>query len=84
MDDQELLELQDPATWADDEGEVRPPVAEPRAVVAVNFTADDFEQVARAARRRGLKTAAYVREAALTLALSQPSRAAVESITKER
>lgn len=65
MDDDELRELQDPQTWIDDDSEGRSPVDTPRAVVAVSFTATEFEQVARAARRRSMKTVEFVRQAAL-------------------
>ncbi len=84
MDDQELLDLQNPETWADDEGEVRTSVVAPRAVLAVSFTADDFEQISRAARQRGVKTTEFVRNAALSLATNQPILAAGASIAGER
>ena len=54
MDDTELRELQDRETWDDDEGEVRPPVKAPRAVVSVAFARDDFEKVSEFARSAGM------------------------------
>lgn len=84
MDDQELLDLQNPETWADDEGEVRTSVVAPRVVLAVAFTADDFEQIARAARQRGVKTTEFVRDAAMSRATDQPIPAVVASLARER
>ena len=64
MRDDELQELQDPATWEDD-GDVRPPVKASRAVVSVAFGREDFERVTEEARRRGMKTSEFIRTAAL-------------------
>lgn len=75
MDAEELREWQDPETW--DEGELRPPVASPRAVVAVPFDVDDFAQVVDAARRRGLTPVAFVQRAALDLATRERAVASV-------
>lgn len=65
MDEQELRELQDPGTWDDAGGEVLPPVKSPRAVVSVAFSAEDFRRVTEQARRRGMKTSEFIRNAAL-------------------
>ncbi len=65
MDEKELIELQSPESWDDDEGEVRPPVKSPRAVVSVGFSRGDFQEVAEQARRQGMKTSEFIRQAAL-------------------
>lgn len=65
MDEQELRELQNPRTWDDGADGVRPPVKAPRAVVSVAFSADDFRRVTEQARRHGMKTSEFIREAAL-------------------
>ncbi|MDQ3693787.1 MAG: hypothetical protein M3464_09170 [Chloroflexota bacterium] len=59
----ELDGLQDPEAW--DEGEVRPPVKSPRAIVSVAFAREDFERIAEYATRRGMKTSEFIRRAAL-------------------
>jgi len=65
MDEQELRELQDPDTWADDEDELHAPVKAPRAVVSVGFAREDFERVVDYAERQGLKTSELIRQATL-------------------
>ncbi len=59
----ELDGLQDPEAW--DEGEVRPAVKSPRAIVSVAFARGDFERIADYATRRGMKTSEFIRRAAL-------------------
>ncbi len=79
-DEQELKELQDEESW-DDEGEVRPAVKPQRAVVSVAFSRDDFERVATYARRHGMKTSEFIRNAALSEVTKQPSRLRVHSVS---
>ena len=69
----ELDDLQNPENW--DEGNVRPPVKAPRAVVSVAFSREDFERIVAAARARGMKTSEFIRYAALAEAAGarQPS-----------
>ena len=64
MDD-ELRELQDPATWDDEHDEILPGTEAPRVVVPVAFDGDDFARVAEDARQHGLSTAAFIRAAVL-------------------
>ena len=64
MDD-ELRELQDPATWDDEHDEVLPGADAPRVIVPVAFDGDDFARVAEDARRHGLTTTAFIRAAVL-------------------
>lgn len=82
MDEQELRELQDPETW--DEGETRPPVASPRAVVAVPFLVNDFRQVAPAARQRDLSPVAFIHQAALDVATREHEAAPVGAGDRRR
>lgn len=65
MDERELNELEDPATWEDDEGTVYPPVQNPRAVVAVRLTPQEVERLERAATAQGLRLPEFIRHAAL-------------------
>ena len=60
----QLRELEDPATW-EAAGEAHPAVASPRAVVSVAFPREEFGRVAEAARARGMKLSAFIREAAV-------------------
>jgi hypothetical protein len=76
----ELAELQDPETWADD-GEVRPPVKSPRAIVSVAFSREDFETVARYAREHGMKTSEFIRHAALDRAVPAQKQQVVVSVS---
>ena len=63
--DEELEELQTPDNWEDAEDAVQPPVKAPRAVVSIAFSREDFQMVADYAKRHGMKTSEYIREAAL-------------------
>jgi hypothetical protein len=65
MDEREIEELQDPETWDDETAEVLPPATEPRVVVPVSFTPEEFARVARFAREQGAKTSACIRDAVL-------------------
>ncbi|HET7035438.1 MAG TPA: hypothetical protein VFI42_07135 [Thermomicrobiaceae bacterium] len=64
LSDKQLRELENPETW-EEKGEVHPAVKNPRAVVSVAFSRDDFGRVAEAARERGMKLSAFIREAAV-------------------
>lgn len=48
-----------------DEGDARPAVKVPRAVVLVTFARDDFELVAEQAKRHDMTTSEYIRQAAI-------------------
>ena len=72
MDDRELRALEDPEEWDSDRAEVRPPSKSARAVVSVAFARDDFGRVSEAARREGMKTSEFIREAALARAAHRP------------
>ncbi len=74
----ELLAMQDPESW--DDGEVRPPARAPRAVVSVAFARADFEAVAQAAAREGMKTSEFIRRAALGRAVGE-EQDPVQSVT---
>ena len=62
---QEEAELQDPATWNADKGFVQPGNPSRRAIVSVPFARDDFAAIVQAARRAGLRTSEFIREAAI-------------------
>ena len=74
MDEQELQELQDPEDWDDEHDEILPPAKAPRAVVSVAFPRQDFARVAERARRQGMTTAEFIREAVLDR-IAQPEEA---------
>ncbi|MGH2534798.1 MAG: hypothetical protein ACRDJW_21270 [Thermomicrobiales bacterium] len=65
MQEQELRELQDPATWDDKSDEILQPARSPRAVVSVAFGKEDFARVAQHARESGMKTSEFIRLATL-------------------
>ena len=65
MDERTLNEPRDPGQWDDQAAEVRPPVNNPRAVVSVAFTREDFNRVSQHARALGMKTSEFIRKAAL-------------------
>ena len=71
MNEKELQELKDPATWDSEHGEERAGARTSRAVVSVVFSADEFKEVAARARKRGMKLSAYIRDAALGRARGQ-------------
>src|SRR4051812_11389135 len=83
MDEQsseELDELQDPNTW-EDEGDVRPPVRSPRAVVSVAFPREDFQRIASYAKRHGMKTSEFIRQAALECSAPPSSHSEILAVT---
>ena len=73
MENDELRELQDPASWDFDRAEARPPAKRPRAVVSVAFSREDYDRVTELARRSNMRTSEYIRAAALGHVRSQPA-----------
>jgi hypothetical protein len=65
MEERELAELEDPATWDDESAEVLPPAEDPRVVVPIRFTPEEFARVARFARASGLPLTQCIRDAVL-------------------
>jgi hypothetical protein len=65
VDEQELDELEDPASWDLDRAELHPGVQGGTATIIVPFDRQDYQQVAGAAARIGKKTTDFIREAAL-------------------
>jgi hypothetical protein len=65
MDERELAELEDPTTWDDETAEVLPAADDPRVVVPVRFTPDEFARVARFARASGLQLTECIRSVIL-------------------
>ena len=63
-DEQELAELEDPATW-EDESITLPPAQNPGAVVAVRFTSEEVGRLERTATANGLRITEFIRQAAL-------------------
>lgn len=59
-------ELMDDANWDHGSAEVHPPVKNPRAVVSVAFSHNEFDQVSRMATAAGMKTSAFIRYCALS------------------
>jgi hypothetical protein len=70
--DAELEDLQNPEQW-EDEGETRPGVKSPRAVVSVSFPRDELDCVSAEAQRKGMKLSEFIREAALARARPTPT-----------
>lgn len=68
MNEQELQELKDSATWDSEHGETRPGVPDSRVVVSVAFSAREFQEVAAHARKSGMKLSEFVHDAALAQA----------------
>jgi len=66
MNDSDLLELEGPANWSEDEGEVHQPVPEPRAVVSVPLSLRDLERLENEALAHGLRLPEFIRHAALS------------------
>jgi len=66
MDNRELDELENPATWKDDEGMVYSPVQQPRAVVSVRLTPQEVERLEHEASALGLRLPEFIRHAALS------------------
>ncbi len=81
MDEVELKELQDPESWGDEEGEMRPPVKSSRAIVSVAFSRDDFQRVAECAQGHGTKTSEFIRNAVLEKVAKRNAPGAVVSVS---
>ena len=64
-DELELRELQDPDVWDWEHGELHPPVPNRSAVISVRFTGEEFQRVAAAAERHGLKLTQFIHDAVL-------------------
>ena len=80
LGDKELEELMNPDSWDDSKLEILEPARRPRAVVSVAFQRDDFELVARQARRSGMTTSGFIREAALNVAKASTTAASIQWI----
>lgn len=61
MDDDELRELQDPSNWDYENAQRVAPVDDAGAVIAVRFTAAEFERVAQQAAQARMTLASFVR-----------------------
>jgi hypothetical protein len=72
-EEQELRELQDPDAWDWEHGELHAPVTNAGAVVSVRFTRDEFDRVAAAAERIGLKLTQFIHDAALAHVEPRPA-----------
>jgi hypothetical protein len=71
----EFEELEDPAAWDDEAGEVLPPAQFARVVVPVAFAPEEFARFARDARDAGLPTSQVIRDAVLDhVAIDAPVR----------
>jgi hypothetical protein len=78
MDD-ELAELQNPDNWIEEEESLREPVRDPRAIVSVEFSREEFSAVAGAARSEGMLTTQFVRMTALARANEATSQSSTEA-----
>lgn len=58
-------DLERAATWDYQQAEVKQPMKNPRAVVSVALSHDDFSRISAHAQRAGKKTSQFIREAAL-------------------
>ena len=61
--DEDELEKED--TWDFGRSQRRRPVKNPRSIVSVAFSADEFQLVVACAEREGKRTSQFIREAAL-------------------
>ena len=78
---QELEELQSPDAW-EVGGEVVQPSPKPaRAVVSVALPREDFEAVVETAKRLGMKTSEFMRQAAIEKARPKTGEARVLAVT---
>ena len=62
LNDEELMELENPETWDWETAEMRPPVKAGRTVVSVAFARGDFQLVAKFAVGLGMRTSVFIRE----------------------
>lgn len=74
MDEDELRELQDPSNWDYENAQIGVPVDDVGAVVAVRFSADEFERVARRAAETGVSLTSFVRDSVLDRVAQQRVR----------
>ena len=81
MKDKEFKELQDPNNWDYERAEIHEPVKNPRAILSVAFSHEDFARVVQAARELGMFTSEFVREAAIARALGQHTPGQLSSYT---
>lgn len=65
MEEHDFDELEDPATWSDDEGVVHPGNKNTRPVVSPRLTHQELAQIERDATKRGLRLTEFIRQAAL-------------------
>ncbi len=73
-------ELQDPASWDAGRGFEQTGNPSRRAVVSVPFGREDFSAVAQAARREGMRTSEFIREAAIEKARGPRRRARITNV----
>ena len=59
------LDLENPDLWDYAKAEVHPGVKDRRAVVAVNFGAEEFDEIAAAAESEGKLVSEFVKQAAI-------------------
>ena len=52
-------------SWDWERAEKRPPVKQPRAIVSVAFSAEEFERISREAEQAGKPVSTYIRESML-------------------
>jgi predicted DNA binding CopG/RHH family protein len=65
-EDHDFDELEDPATWSDDEGVVHPGNKNTRPIVSLRLTHQELAQIEREATKRGLRLTDFIRQAALS------------------
>ena len=61
----DLMDLDDPGNWDDDNAEPCPTTKLPTAAVMVTFSGEDFVRLAEQAEQAGVAVVAFVRDAAL-------------------
>jgi hypothetical protein len=59
---EELRELQDPDSWDWEAGELHPPVPDPKTVVAVEFTSEEFNRLGMASHQAGVRVTKFVHD----------------------
>jgi len=72
MDDEKLRDLESESTSDFDNAERISPAKRPRTVVSVSFSREEIELVASDADRNGTKLSAYIRNAAVGKARTEP------------
>ena len=80
MDDQELLDLEDPDNWDFENVQIQEPLDHRRAIVSVAVCRDDFKAIAAAARKCGMTVTAFMRLAATEKAVHIHTRSSHEGI----